>query len=167
VVTVAEEETVDGRGWLTRERIAEVVRFCAAGLAVFGLDEGSLILLRSQTHLPLGLDSALAYTLASLVNFVMSRQWVFEQASNGADPRTALIRYVVVIGVGLLITAAAVPALTACGLDYRIAKPIVSLLLGIANYFVFPGWVFRRGRADAASAEGRAGRQERPPNLQP
>jgi putative flippase GtrA len=143
VVTVTEKEAVSGKGWLTRDRITEVVRFCAVGLAVFGLDEGCLILLRSHTSMPLSLDSALAYTLASLVNFVLSRQWVFEQASNGAAPRTALIRYVVVIVAGLLITAAAVPALSACGLDYRIAKLVVSLLIGIANYFVFPGWVFR------------------------
>ena len=58
-------------------------------------------------------------------------------------PRTALVRYVVVIVIGLLITAAAVPALTDAGLDYRIAKIVVSLLIGIANYFAFPGWVFR------------------------
>jgi putative flippase GtrA len=134
---------VGDKGWLTRERITEVVRFCAVGLAVFGLDEGVLILLRGNTHMPLSLDTALAYTVASLLNFVLSRQWVFEQASKGATPRTALIRYVVVIVVGLLVTAAAVPALSACGLDYRIAKLIVSLLLGIANYFVFPWWVFR------------------------
>jgi putative flippase GtrA len=154
VVTVAERETVSGKGWITRDRIAEVVRFCAVGLVVFGLDEGSLILLRSHSHLPLSLDSGLAYTLASLVNFILSRQWVFEQASNGADPRTALIRYVVVIAAGLLVTAAAVPALSACGLDYRIAKPVVSLLLGITNYFVFPGWVFRprRSAGDVGSA---------------
>jgi putative flippase GtrA len=143
VVTATERETVGDKGWLTRERITEVARFCAVGLAVFGLDEGCLILLRTHTHMPLSLDTALAYTLASLLNFVLSRQWVFEQASKGATPRTALIRYVVVIAIGLLITAAAVPALSAAGIDYRIAKLIVSLLVGIANYFVFPWWVFR------------------------
>ena len=142
---MTERETVSGKGWLTRDRIAEVARFCAVGLATFGLDEGCLILLRS--HLPLGLDTALAYTVASLLNFVLSRQWVFEQASNGASPRTALVRYVVVIVVGLLVTAAAVPALADLGLDYRIGKLLVSVVVGIANYFIFPWWVFRPGSA--------------------
>ena len=145
---MTERETVSGKGWLTRDRIAEVARFCAVGLATFGLDEGCLILLRS--HLPLGLDTALAYTVASLLNFVLSRQWVFEQASNGASPRTALIRYVVVIVVGLLVTAAAVPALADLGLDYRIGKLLVSVVVGIANYFIFPWWVFRPGSAGSA-----------------
>lgn len=134
---------MDGKGWVTRERIAEVARFCAVGLATFGLDEGCLILLRSHSPMPLALDTALAYTLAALVNFVLSRQWVFEQASQGADPRTALVRYVVVVVIGLLVTAAAVPGLSDAGLDYRIAKIVVSLLIGIANYFAFPAWVFR------------------------
>jgi len=134
---------VDGKGWVTRERIAEVARFSAVGLGTFGLDAGCLILLHSHSPMPLALDTALAYTLAALVNFVPSRQWVFEQASQGAEPRIALVRYVVVIVIGLLITAAAVPALSDSGLDYRIAKIVVSLLIGIANYFAFPGWVFR------------------------
>ena len=142
-MTEEEAVSVSGKGWLTRARIAEVVRFCAVGLATFGLDEGCLILLHSQGHLALGLATALAYAVASLLNFILSRQWVFEQASNGASPRTALIRYVVVIVVGLLITAAAVPALSALGLDYRIGKLVVSILVGIANYFIFPWWVFR------------------------
>ena len=135
--------TEAGAGWVTRDRLAELVRFCAVGLAVFGLDEGCLILLRTYTHVPLGIDTALAFILASLVNFVASRQWVFEQASQGARPRAALVRYVAVVAIGLLVSAAAVPALSALGLDYRIAKMAVSALVGIGNYFAFPGWVFR------------------------
>jgi putative flippase GtrA len=134
---------MDGAGWLNRKRIAEVARYCAVGLAVFSLDEGSLILLRSHTAMPLALDTALAYALASLVNFVGSRQWVFERAAHGARPRVALVRYVVVIVIGLLVTAAIVPAMADGGLDYRLAKVVASLLIGVANYFAFPRWVFR------------------------
>lgn len=132
-----------GTGWLTRQRIAEVVRFCAVGLGTFGLDEGCLILLKTSSGMPLFLDTAIAFALASLVNFVLSRQWVFEQASSGADPRTALTRYVVVIVIGLVVTAALVPAVTALGCDYRISKMLVSVVVGVGNYFAFPKWVFR------------------------
>lgn len=129
--------------WATRERVAEIARFCAVGLAVFALDEGCLILLRTYTHVPLGIDTALAFTLASLVNFVASRQWVFEQASQGARPRAALIRYVIVVALGLIGSALIVPALSSVGVDYRIGKMLASCLVGIGNYFAFPGWVFR------------------------
>lgn len=131
-------------GWLTRDRIAEMARFCAVGLAVFGLDEGCLILLHAYGHMPLAVATALAYALASLVNFLASRQWVFEQASQGATPRTALIRYAVLVAIGLLFTAAAVPVLSGAGLDYRLAKMAASILVGIANYFAFPLWVFKK-----------------------
>jgi putative flippase GtrA len=139
-------------GWMTRERILEIVRFAAVGLGTFLLDEGCLILLRSSTKMPLGLDTALAYTLAALVNFVLSRQWVFEQASEGAKPRTALIRYVIVVVVGLIVTAVLVPALQSAGVDYRIGKILVSGLVGIVNYFAFPMWVFKGSETPAPAA---------------
>jgi putative flippase GtrA len=144
---------MSGTGWVTRERLLEIVRFGVVGGGTFALDEGCLILLRTSTGMPLGIDTALAYAVAALVNFVASRQWVFEQASSGARPRTALVRYIIVVVIGLLITAALVPALQAAGIDYRIGKVIVSGLVGIANYFAFPMWVFKGTEAaDAPSA---------------
>ena len=141
-----------GTGWVTRERLLEIVRFGVVGGGTFALDEGCLILLRSSTAMPLGIDTALAYALAAVVNFVLSRQWVFEQASTGARPRTALVRYIIVVVIGLLVTAALVPALQAAGIDYRIGKILVSGVVGIANYFVFPMWVFKGAAAEAPSA---------------
>jgi putative flippase GtrA len=141
------------KGWVTRERLAEMARFCAVGLGTFALDEGCLILLRTSTRMPLGIDTALAYAVAALVNFVASRQWVFEQASEGALPRVALVRYVIVVVIGLLVTAALVPALQALGVDYRIGKVLASGVVGIGNYFAFPGWVFK-ATADAPSLAG-------------
>ena len=138
------------KAWLTRARLAEIARYCAVGLTTFGLDEGCLILLHTHSGMPLFLDTAIAFALSSLVNFVFSRQWVFEQASQGARPRTALVRYVVVIAIGLLLTAAAVPALSAAGVDYRIGKLLASGAVGIGNYFAFPWWVFRERGAGAA-----------------
>jgi putative flippase GtrA len=135
---------MSGAGWLTRERIAEMARFCAVGFGVFVLDEGCLILLHGPLRVSLGVATAVAYAIASLLNFVLSRQWVFEQASQGAAPRAALVRYAVLVGIGLLFTALAVPVLSAAGLDYRIAKPVASILVGIGSYFAFPLWVFKK-----------------------
>jgi len=132
------------RGWLTRARLAEIARYCAVGLTTFALDEGCLILLHAHSPMPLFLDTAIAFALSSLVNFVVSRQWVFEQASQGARPRTAVARYVAVVVMGLLLTAAVVPILSAGGVDYRIGKLFASGAVGVGNYFAFPLWVFRR-----------------------
>ena len=132
------------RGWLTRARVAEIARYCAVGLTTFALDEGCLILLHAYSPMPLFLDTAVAFAISSLVNFVISRQWVFEQASQGARPRTALTRYVVVVAMGLLLTAAVVPLLSAVGVDYRVGKLFASGAVGVGNYFAFPLWVFRK-----------------------
>jgi putative flippase GtrA len=139
-------------GWFTRERLAEFARFCAVGLGTFLLDTGSLIVLHAGAHLQLALATALAFALASLVNFALSRQWVFEQAATGARPRTALVRYTVVIVLGLLATAAIVPALAGTGLDYRLAKTLASVVVGLGNYFAFPRWVFRSSGQPGALA---------------
>ena len=138
-------------GWMTRERILEMARFAAVGLGTFLLDEGCLILLHNATRMRLGVDTGIAYTIAALVNFVLSRQWVFEQAAEGAKPRTALVRYVIVVVIGLLVTVALVPALEAAGIAYPIGKALASGLVGIANYFAFPLWVFK-GSAKTAPA---------------
>lgn len=139
-------------GWFTRARLLEFARFSAVGFATLLLDTATLIGLHSGAHVQLALATALAFALASLVNFVLSRQWVFEQASTGASPRAALIRYTVVILLGLGVTAALVPALSGTALDYRIAKILASVLVGIGNYFAFPRWVFRAAARPGALA---------------
>ena len=138
--------------WFTRARLAEIARFCAVGLATFLLDTGTLIALHGGAHMQLALATALAFALASLVNFVLSRQWVFEQAATGARPRAALIRYTAVILIGLAATAALVPAITHTGMDYRLAKTLASVVVGIGNYFAFPRWVFRSSDRTSALA---------------
>ena len=67
------------------------------------------------------------------------------------------MRYVAVIVVGLLVTAALVPALAAAGLDYRIGKLFASVLVGVANYFAFPLWVFRAPAAPTSLSGRQAG----------
>jgi putative flippase GtrA len=121
----------------------ELVRFSLVGLACFALDVAVLVALRTWTPLPLGVDAGVAFGVAALATFVASRQWVFAEARRGARPHTALVRYVGLIGAGLLLTAAAVPLLAATGLDYRLAKLAASGVVALGNFIVMPRWVFR------------------------
>lgn len=146
---------MSGTGWsgrFTRARLLEFARFAAVGFGTFLLDTATLIALHGGAHLQLALATALAFAFASLVNFVLSRQWVFEQASSGAGPRAALIRYTVVILLGLGVTAVLVSVLSGAGLDYRIAKILASAVSGLGNYFAFPRWVFRAAAQPGALA---------------
>jgi len=121
----------------------ELVRFSLVGLACFALDIALLVALRTWTPLPLGVDAGIAFGVAALATFIAGRQWVFAEASRGARPHTALARYVILVGAGLLLTAATVPLLAAAGLDYRLAKLAASGLVALGNFIVMPRWVFR------------------------
>jgi putative flippase GtrA len=126
-----------------RGRFVELVRFGLVGLVCFALDIGVLVALRTWTPLPLAVDAGIGFGVAALATFVASRQWVFAEASRGARPHTALARYVLLIGAGLLFTAAAVPLLATAGLDYRVAKLAASGVVALGNFVVMPRWVFR------------------------
>jgi putative flippase GtrA len=126
-----------------RRRIGELVRFSVVGLASFALDVGALVALRTGTPLPLAVDTALAFGSASLFNFVLSRQWVFPDASRTDRPHADLARYAVLVAAGLLVTTATVPLLAVAGMDYRLAKLAASGLVAVLNFAVLPRWVFR------------------------
>jgi putative flippase GtrA len=126
-----------------RRAAGEVVRFSLVGLVSFALDVGALVALRTMTPLPLALDAALAFAVASLFNFVASRQWVWPDAARSGKPHADLARYALLVGAGLLVTTVTVPVLAVLGLDYRMAKLAASGLVAVLNFVVMPRWVFR------------------------
>jgi putative flippase GtrA len=123
--------------------VAEFLRFSLVGLVSFALDVGALVTLHNATAFPLALDTALAFAIASLFNFVASRQWVFPDASRIDKPHADFARYALLVGAGLLLTTLIVPVLAATGLDYRLAKLAASLVVALLNFVVMPRWVFR------------------------
>jgi putative flippase GtrA len=124
------------------QRIREFVRFAVVGLACFAIDAGILVALRTGTPVPLALDAALAFGIASLINFVLSRQWVFSNARAG-KPHADLARFTVLVGAGLAVTTVTVPVLAVMGLDYKLAKLVASGLVALLNFVVLPRLVFR------------------------
>jgi putative flippase GtrA len=132
-------------------RLPELVRFSFAGAMSFLLDLGLLVALKSLTPLPLGWVAALAFAAAALVNFALSRQWVFSAATVDSHPPADLARYAVLVVAGLALTTAAVPLLTLIGLDYRLAKMLSSGLVAAMNYLAIPVWVFRPASASGPS----------------
>jgi putative flippase GtrA len=124
-------------------RLPELFRFSAAGLASLLLDLGLLVALKSHTPMPLVWDAGLAFAVAALANFALTRQWVFTTAAGGQKPSEDLARYGVLVAAGLALTTAAVPLLTAAGIDYRLAKLTASGLVAALNYLILPMWVFR------------------------
>jgi len=123
-------------------RLVELLKFGVAGAATFALDLVLLVLLKQNTSLPLAVDAATAFAVAALVNFALTRHWVFDTAPTGRSASADLARYALLVGAGLALTAATVPLLAAAGVDYRIAKLLASGLVAAVNYVLLPRWVF-------------------------
>jgi putative flippase GtrA len=124
-------------------RLPELFRFSAAGLASLLLDLGVLVALKSVTPMPLAWDAGLAFAVAALGNFALTRQWVFTTEASGGKPSRELARYGVLVAAGLALTTAAVPLVTTTGIDYRVAKLVAAGLVAALNYLILPLWVFR------------------------
>jgi putative flippase GtrA len=123
------------------------MRFLAVNGGCFVLDIALLLALHHLAHAPAGVAATIAFALASAVNFVLSRQWVFAQTARGGNPRADLARYVGLVFTGLLLTAVVVSVLAHLGLDYRLAKLAASGMVGILNFIVLPRWVFSGDRS--------------------
>jgi putative flippase GtrA len=116
-----------------------LIRFGLMGGLTFGVDIGLLWLLHGVVHLWLWLATTLAYAVAFVIGFVLSREWVFPEAGRS---RAQVYRYcVLVVGV-LLLTVFGVQALAWLGVPYLAAKLVTSGVVAIVNYVVSRWWVF-------------------------
>lgn len=121
-------------------RGATRVRFALVSGGTTVLDVLGVVVGHRVLGLPLGLAVALAFAGSSALHFALHRVWVF--AAQGC-PREQGKRYVAMLAGNLLVTAAAVPALAHLGVDYRVAKLVVTVLVGLGNVAVLHLWVFR------------------------
>jgi putative flippase GtrA len=133
--------------------LGELIRYWLVAFACFVLDIGALVALHSLTPLPLALDTALAFSLAAVVGFVLSRRWVFRHAARSGRPQADFTRYVVAVVAGLVVTTVMVTGLARLGLDYRLARLAASGLVAMLNFVVVKRWVFRRPAPAPRAAE--------------
>ncbi len=103
------------------------------------LDVLGVVAAHQWLGLPLALSAVLAFVLASALHFVLHRSWVF--GSSGC-PRRQGVRYLGLLAGNLAVTAVGVPLLAGLGMDYRLAKVLVTVLVGLGNLAVLHLWVF-------------------------
>ena len=138
-----------------RRRLPELIRFGAAGSASLLLDVGALVALEHLALIPLAVNTAIAFAAGALLNFALTRQWVFAAGSEGMTSERVgpegtktstyrdLVRYALLVGADLVLTTVTVPLLAAVGVDYRVGKLLASGLVAAVNYVALPRWVFR------------------------
>ena len=125
-------------GWIRHHPLP---RFLVTGGVTAAVDLGALAWLHGGLHLPVAASTALAYACAFAVNFSLSRRWAFAAGRSGRA-RRQVARYLLLVGVNLVLTVAIVSGLTAAGLYYLAAKLVAIAVLAVGNFFTYRHWVF-------------------------
>ncbi len=116
-------------------------RFLIVGGLTFVVDVSSLKVGHDGVGLSLPVATVAAFALAFVVNFGLSRQWVFV-AGRQADARRQALRFTVLVLANLLSTLVIVVGLAQLGVYYLVAKIIATAVNAVANFFLYRRWVF-------------------------
>ena len=122
--------------------LPQIVRYAVTGLATFALEYSLLLMLVEVAQLNYQLGNALAFVLANLFNYVLSRYWVFTRGKHATH--VEMIAYFLGAGVGLLINVLVMGALVEYGgLDYRIAKIFAIGAIVVWNFWSRKKLIFK------------------------
>lgn len=133
---------------------ADLVRFAAVGTVTFLVDLAVLTALKTWTALPTPVAVAIGYLTAFSLSFVLNRTVTFRSHGPvGGQVR----RWVAVVAGDFTMTVAGTSALTAAGLDFRLARLTAAACVAGFTYSASRWWVFAAARREAPS-----GAPERP-----
>jgi putative flippase GtrA len=117
-------------------------RYLVSGSLTFLVDIGSLKLLHGVAHMALVPAVVVAFAIAFAFNFTASRQWTFAIAAREGQAHRQLIRYLILVGVNLVITVVLVSGFSAVGVNYLIAKLVAAVINASGNFFAYRHWIF-------------------------
>ena len=80
----------------------QLIRFGIVGVIATAIDVGVLALLKEAAHMEVLVASALSFTVAVVVNYILSMLWVFK--SKGESKAKEFVIFVLLSVGGLLIT---------------------------------------------------------------
>lgn len=126
-------------GWL---RSHPAPRFLVVGGLTFLVDISGLKIGHDVLGLSLAAATAAAFALAFVVNFGLSRQWVFV-GGRQADARWQAVRFTILVAANLVSTLIVVVGLAQLGVYYLLAKLVAAAVNAGANFFLYRRWVFR------------------------
>ena len=122
--------------------LPQVVRYLITGVVTFGIEYSLLLLLVEEAGLNYQYANAIAFVLANLFNYVLSRYWVFTRGKH--QTHVEMIAYFLGAGVGLLINVVVMGALVEyLSLDYRIAKIFAIGAIVVWNFWSRKKLIFK------------------------
>lgn len=124
------------RWWLRRS----LWRFLVVGVTVTLVDFGLLALLHGLLGVQVVVSAVAAFLAAFVVNFTLSRQWTFE--STQMKPGVQLVKFSILVAANTVVTAVGIWFLTSAGMQYLLAKLLLTAVIVCVNYFVMRLWIF-------------------------
>lgn len=138
---------------ITAAVLRRFIRFAAVGAVGTVAHYSLLLALVEGVGVPPLAGSVAGFLLGAVVNYLISRRFVFE---SGRAHVEALPRFMAVAGVGLLWNAALMAVLVdMLALHYLLAQMLTTALLLLWHYAGNAVWTFRREKS--AAAEGNEG----------
>jgi putative flippase GtrA len=125
-------------------------RFVATGTVVYIVDAGTLWLLHSKAGLGLALATTLAFCVAFVVNFTMSRLFTFA-VSGPIAPQAA--KLLVLVGINYVSTMVIVLALSHVWSAFLLSKTIATAVNAVFNFFTYRHWAFAAPADPAAPVQ--------------
>lgn len=112
--------------------LKEFIKFCIVGFITFLLDYGLLFLITEKLQINYLLSTALAFTIAVIVNYILCLFFVFTKSKNG---RRQFILFIYASLGGLLLNQLSMWFLVEkLSIYYLIAKIISTIIVTIWNY---------------------------------
>ncbi len=114
--------------------VTQVMRFLGVGVIAFVIDFGAMVFLVEVLGFNSVVAAAVSYVISVIVNYLLSMRFVFRHRSDLSRHREFII-FVVLSTIGLGINVGLMwVGENAIGLDYRIAKLSVTVIVTLWNF---------------------------------
>jgi len=125
--------------FLTRE----FIRYVVVGLISVAIEMTLLIMFVEQMEMPYLQSNVLAFLITTIINYILSRLWVFEKT--GRRKRVEFVLFALSVGVSLLISQTLMyVGVEQLAIDYKIAKLISIVFIVAWNFFTRKNFVFTK-----------------------
>lgn len=114
--------------------MVQLFRYVFVGGIAFVADWGMMVFLHEIIHKNVYIAIAIAFVFGLIVNFILSKIFVFQEASEKTGTIGEFIVYGVIGGAGLLFTEIIMWLLLKIGIVYMIAKIVAAAIVLIWNF---------------------------------
>lgn len=118
----------------TENFFVQLFRYVFVGGIAFIADWGMMVFLHEAVHTNVYIATAIAFVFGLIVNFILSKIFVFQEASEKTGTVGEFIVYGIIGATGLLFTEVIMWLLLKIGILYMIAKVVAAAIVLIWNF---------------------------------